>query len=141
MSKSRRGRKFHVLQTAGDICDKMIDIVNKIDTKLDSLENENNVDYENVFDEDELLNYYVKSLACCFIDPGLRRYEMNQIENKIRNDSLYRIWKAKADAAYLKYLNSFPVVGPKRTNQESSPVRYKCFSTGDGYEMCGHVRE
>ena len=38
--------------------DKMIDIVNKIDTKLDSLENENNVDYENVFDEDELLNYY-----------------------------------------------------------------------------------
>lgn len=111
---------------------------------------EYNLNYTNAFEEDELLNYYdcfiqdirdynPEAWACCFIEPALRRYEILQIQARIRNDSLDRVERARWKSADDAFFNSFPMAGPKRVDSTANGS-YKCFKTGDGYEICGHVK-
>lgn len=80
-------------------------------------------------------DYTPSSWMCCFIDSGLRRFEMWQSLRKIEEKKAEDVWKKKMDAADEKIFKSFPMVGP--IHQDSINKR-KCKKTGDGYEICGH---
>lgn len=87
----------------------------------------------------EFVDYNPESWACCFIDPALRKYEILQIQKRIRNDSLERIAKARMDSVDAVFFNSFPAVGPSRIDSASKQGLYRCYKLGDGSEMCSHV--